>query len=212
MTKSTINVHSILAFPESCATNSFHPLNKYDKVLVVAKKGWQHGIIGIVASKLTEKYYKPTVLLTIEDGEATGSARSIKGFSIFDALIKCKHLLNKFGGHDQAAGLGLDAAGLLNNAIIGITDLPYFLAVLCAVWEGCLVGGMFAAFIGSLKYKPEGGSKKKKKSKSAAPEPTLDSMDTFGSKSSSEADFCTNCGAKILDGDEFCTNCGAKKK
>ncbi|MEF9991007.1 MAG: single-stranded-DNA-specific exonuclease RecJ [Romboutsia sp.] len=80
-----------------------------DKVIVIAKEGWQHGIIGIVASKLTEKYYKPTILLTIEDGEATGSARSIKGFSIFDALVKCKHLLNKFGGHEQAAGLGLDA-------------------------------------------------------------------------------------------------------
>ena len=80
-----------------------------DKVLVIANEGWQHGIIGIVASKLTEKYYKPTILLTIEDGEATGSARSIKGFSIFDALMKCKDLLNKFGGHDQAAGLGLDA-------------------------------------------------------------------------------------------------------
>ena len=80
-----------------------------DKVLVIAKEGWQHGIIGIVASKLTEKYYKPTILLTIEDGEATGSARSIKGFSIFDALVSCKDLLNKFGGHEQAAGLGLDA-------------------------------------------------------------------------------------------------------
>lgn len=82
---------------------------KYDKVLVIAKEGWQHGIIGIVASKLTEKYYKPTILLTIEDGEATGSARSIKGFSIFDALVESKDLLNKFGGHDQAAGLALDS-------------------------------------------------------------------------------------------------------
>ena len=82
---------------------------KNDKVLVIAKEGWQHGIIGIVASKLTEKYYKPTILLTIEDGEATGSARSIRGFSIFEALVRCKDLLNKFGGHEQAAGLGLDA-------------------------------------------------------------------------------------------------------
>lgn len=80
-----------------------------DKVLVIANEGWQHGVIGIVASKLTEKYYKPTILLTIEDGEATGSARSIKGFSIFDALVSCKDLLNKFGGHEQAAGLSLDA-------------------------------------------------------------------------------------------------------
>ena len=81
---------------------------KDDKVLVVAHEGWQHGVIGIVASKLTEKYYKPTVLLTIEGDEATGSARSIKGFSIFDALESCKDLMNKFGGHDQAAGLSLN--------------------------------------------------------------------------------------------------------
>ncbi|EQK44814.1 single-stranded-DNA-specific exonuclease RecJ [[Clostridium] bifermentans ATCC 638] len=80
-----------------------------DKVLVIAKEGWQHGVIGIVASKLTEKYYKPTILLTIEDGEATGSARSIKGFSIFDNLVNCSELLNKFGGHEQAAGLSMDS-------------------------------------------------------------------------------------------------------
>ena len=79
-----------------------------DKVLVVAKEGWQHGIIGIVASKLTEKYYKPTILLTIEDDEATGSARSIKGFNMFEALESCKELMNKFGGHEQAAGLALN--------------------------------------------------------------------------------------------------------
>lgn len=85
---------------------------KGDKVLVLAKEGWQHGIIGIVASKLTEKYYKPTILLTIEDGEATGSARSIKGFSIFDALVSCKDLMNKFGGHEQAAGLALNAENI----------------------------------------------------------------------------------------------------
>ena len=85
---------------------------KDDKVLVVAKEGWQHGIIGIVASKLTEKYYKPTILLTIEEGEATGSARSIKGFSIFDALVSCKDLMNKFGGHEQAAGLALNAENI----------------------------------------------------------------------------------------------------
>ncbi|WP_270646700.1 single-stranded-DNA-specific exonuclease RecJ [Paeniclostridium hominis] len=81
---------------------------KDDKVLVISNKGWQHGVIGIVASKLTEKYYKPTILLTIEDEEATGSARSIKGFSIFDTLVKCSDLLGKFGGHEQAAGLSMD--------------------------------------------------------------------------------------------------------
>ena len=97
---------------------------KDDKVLVIAKEGWQHGIIGIVASKLTEKYYKPTILLTIEDGEATGSARSIKGFSIFDALVDCKDLMNKFGGHEQAAGLAMDAENVdeLRKRINEIAD------------------------------------------------------------------------------------------
>ncbi|MRZ81543.1 single-stranded-DNA-specific exonuclease RecJ [Paeniclostridium sordellii] len=81
---------------------------KDDKVLVIANEGWQHGVIGIVASKLTEKYYKPTILLTIEGDEATGSARSIKGFSIFDTLVECSDLLGKFGGHEQAAGLSMN--------------------------------------------------------------------------------------------------------
>ena len=95
-----------------------------DKVLVIAKEGWQHGIIGIVASKLTEKYYKPTILLTIEDGKATGSARSIKGFSIFDALVSCKDLMSKFGGHEQAAGLALNAEDIdeLRKRINEIAD------------------------------------------------------------------------------------------
>ena len=95
-----------------------------DKVLVIANKGWQHGVIGIVASKLTEKYYKPTILLTIEDNEATGSARSIKGFSIFDTLYNCSELLNKFGGHEQAAGLSMDAKNidLLRKKVNEIAD------------------------------------------------------------------------------------------
>ncbi|WP_122639187.1 single-stranded-DNA-specific exonuclease RecJ [Romboutsia sp. Marseille-P6047] len=95
-----------------------------DKVLVIANEHWQHGIIGIVASKLTEKYYKPTILLTIEDGRASGSARSIKGFSIFDALMSCKDLLEKFGGHEQAAGLSLDASNVdtLRDEVNKIAD------------------------------------------------------------------------------------------
>lgn len=76
-----------------------------DKVIVLAGENWHHGIIGIVASKLTEKYYKPCILLCIEGDEATGSARSIKGFDIFSALSECKEYMEKFGGHEQAAGL-----------------------------------------------------------------------------------------------------------
>ncbi|MBC2575948.1 single-stranded-DNA-specific exonuclease RecJ [Peptostreptococcus canis] len=79
-----------------------------DKVIVLASEGWHHGIIGIVASKLTEKYYKPCILLCLEDGIAVGSARSIKGFDIFDAMLKCKDYMLKFGGHEQAAGLSIE--------------------------------------------------------------------------------------------------------
>lgn len=95
-----------------------------DKVLVLASKGWHHGIIGIVASKLTEKYYKPTILLCIEDGLATGSARSIKGFDMFKALCECKDLMVKFGGHEQAAGLTIKEENIitLRDKINSIAD------------------------------------------------------------------------------------------
>ncbi len=78
-----------------------------EKVLVIASSNWHHGIIGIVASKITEKYYKPTILLAIEEGEGKGSARSIEGFNMFEGLLTCQDILSKFGGHEQAAGLSV---------------------------------------------------------------------------------------------------------
>ena len=92
---------------------------KDDKILVLAHEGWHHGVIGIVASRLTEKYYRPTVLLTIEDGIASGSARSVEGFSIFDALYENKELMIKFGGHEMAAGMSLkrENVPLLRDAL-----------------------------------------------------------------------------------------------
>ncbi len=77
-------------------------------ILVVANKRWHKGVIGIVASRLVEKYYKPTILLSIKDGVASGSARSIDGFSIFDALNSVNDIFVKFGGHSMAAGMSLD--------------------------------------------------------------------------------------------------------
>lgn len=76
-------------------------------VLVVAQEGWNAGIVGIVASRLVETYYRPTIVLSIdrERGLATGSARSIDGFHLFKALQTCAPLLEKFGGHEMAAGL-----------------------------------------------------------------------------------------------------------
>ncbi|TCK97797.1 single-stranded-DNA-specific exonuclease RecJ [Natranaerovirga hydrolytica] len=79
-----------------------------EKILVVASENWHHGVIGIVSSRITEKYYRPSLLLCIEDGVATGSARSVEGFSIFEALNRTKDIMNKFGGHDMAAGLSID--------------------------------------------------------------------------------------------------------
>lgn len=78
-----------------------------DNVIVVASKGWHNGVIGIVASRLTELYYKPSIVISIEEDKATGSARSIEGFSMFDALCNSKDYLMQFGGHDMAAGLSL---------------------------------------------------------------------------------------------------------
>ena len=81
-----------------------------DKVLVISGKDWHHGIIGIVASKVTEKYYKPCILLCQDGDMAVGSARSIKGFDIFSALYECRDYMTKFGGHQQAAGMSMEVA------------------------------------------------------------------------------------------------------
>lgn len=82
---------------------------KVKKIIVVASANWHHGVIGIVASKLVERYYRPVVILAVEEGIASGSARSVEGFNIFAALSANKHLFNKFGGHEMAAGMSLDA-------------------------------------------------------------------------------------------------------
>ncbi len=78
-------------------------------VLVVAGEGWHRGVIGIVASKLVDAYYRPAIVLSIEDGEAHGSCRSIPGFDILGALESCAPMLHRFGGHKQAAGLQIAA-------------------------------------------------------------------------------------------------------
>jgi single-stranded-DNA-specific exonuclease len=79
-------------------------------VLVVGGEGWHRGVIGIVASKLVDAYYRPAIVLSIDHGVAHGSCRSIPGFDVLAALESCAGLLDRFGGHKQAAGLQLDAA------------------------------------------------------------------------------------------------------
>ena len=75
--------------------------------IVVYNKDWHKGIIGIVASRFTELYYRPAVVLTLSDGLATGSARSVQGFDIYKAVESCRDLLENFGGHTYAVGLSL---------------------------------------------------------------------------------------------------------
>ena len=77
---------------------------------MLVSHNWHHGVIGIVASKLTEQFYKPSILLSIEDGEVKGSGRSIPGFDLHEALCKTSEYLEKFGGHEMAVGLTLKEA------------------------------------------------------------------------------------------------------
>ena len=79
-------------------------------ILVVAGDGWHRGVIGIVASKLVDAFHRPAIVLSVEDGMAQGSCRSIPRFDMLGALERCAHMLVRFGGHKQAAGLSLEAA------------------------------------------------------------------------------------------------------
>lgn len=76
-------------------------------IIVVHKQGWHKGVLGIVASRIVEKYYRPTIVISVEDGLGTGSARSIEGFHLHEALTSCASLLENYGGHKRAAGLRL---------------------------------------------------------------------------------------------------------
>lgn len=78
-----------------------------DRVVVVAAQGWHQGVIGIVASRLVEKFHRPSIVIAIDGAKGKGSGRSIKGFHLFDALNACKDLFVTFGGHEQAAGLSI---------------------------------------------------------------------------------------------------------
>lgn len=83
-----------------------HQVNFKDhKVIVIAKEDWHQGVLGIVASKLADRFYRPAIVISINENLCKGSARSIKNFHLFDALMDSKGLLDSFGGHAHAAGL-----------------------------------------------------------------------------------------------------------
>lgn len=87
---------------------------KYAKVIVVCGENWHHGVIGIVAARITEKYGRPSIVITFDGDKGTGSARSIEGFSVYDAIKACGDFLTHFGGHTMAAGLGIDRENVEN--------------------------------------------------------------------------------------------------
>ena len=93
-------------------------------VLVVAGEGWHRGVIGIVASKLVDTFHRPAIVLSVEDGIAHGSCRSITKFDMLGALERCAHLFIRFGGHKQAAGLALEADRIkeLRLAVNAVAD------------------------------------------------------------------------------------------
>jgi single-stranded-DNA-specific exonuclease len=105
---------------------------KDHKVIVVAGQGWHQGVLGIVAAKLADRFYRPTIVISIGDNYCKGSGRSIKNFHLFKALLGCQDLLRSFGGHSHAVGLVLakeniddfrSQINILANSIMTVTDL-----------------------------------------------------------------------------------------
>lgn len=81
--------------------------------IILGNENWHHGVIGIVSSKITEKYFKPSILICFEGEEGKGSGRSIPGFDLYEALTKCSTYLEKFGGHSMAVGVSVKKENFL---------------------------------------------------------------------------------------------------
>jgi len=99
---------------EEVFQKALHQLTRREirSVIVLSDTGWHKGVIGIVASRITEMYYRPTFVLSLEGNTARGSARSIPSFDIYKALTGCKEFLTGFGGHKQAAGLEMETRNI----------------------------------------------------------------------------------------------------
>jgi single-stranded-DNA-specific exonuclease len=88
------------------------PDNENNKSTVVCGENWHKGVVGIVASRLIDSFYRPTIVLSLTDGMISGSARSVGGFDIYSAIDSCNDLLTNFGGHIYAAGLSMKPENL----------------------------------------------------------------------------------------------------
>lgn len=89
---------------QAMASIEADPQLRYARVVVVSGQGWHHGVVGIVAARVTERYGKPCFVISQDQNEARGSGRSVEGFSLFEAVSHCADLLTRFGGHPMAAG------------------------------------------------------------------------------------------------------------
>ncbi|MFC1509148.1 single-stranded-DNA-specific exonuclease RecJ [Candidatus Omnitrophota bacterium] len=102
---------------------------KEHKVIVLHNEDWHTGVIGIVASRISDRFYRPTILVSTKDGMGRGSGRSIEGFHLFEALVNCSSLLKEYGGHKYACGLTIPEKNLDNfrntiNKIASSTIIP----------------------------------------------------------------------------------------
>ncbi len=116
---------------QACEIIDNDPLIKNRRIIVVSNEGWNTGVVGIVASRLRELYGRPAIVIGTENGTAKGSGRSISGFSLVDAVFKCKDVLMNYGGHPMAVGVTLAAeninlfADMINSCAQAVGDMPY---------------------------------------------------------------------------------------
>ena len=87
------------------AVEEINKQNEEKQVIVLGKEGWHHGVIGIVSSKITDLYFKPSILICFEGETGKGSGRSVPGFDLYEALSKCSNNIERFGGHSMAVGI-----------------------------------------------------------------------------------------------------------
>ena len=104
---------------EAMAAIEADPRLRHARVIVVSGQGWHHGVVGIVAARVTERYGKPCFVISEDGAEARGSGRSVEGFSLFDAVSHCAGLLTRFGGHPMAAGatMAVENVGAFRDCI-----------------------------------------------------------------------------------------------
>nr|WP_276520498.1 single-stranded-DNA-specific exonuclease RecJ [Acetobacterium wieringae] len=140
-------------------------------IIIVIGENWHSGVIGIVASRIQEKYYNPVIVVSIADRKGKASCRSVEGFNIFEALHSCSELFTSYGGHDQAAGFSIDAENLAQmtkkiieyghlteikkhlikkipyDAIIDETEITWNLFNDCSHFEPCGLGNPGVQFV-----------------------------------------------------------------